>query len=278
VRERGLQFDRVAEAYDRHRPAYPDELVDAASRAAGLRPGDPVLEVGCGTGKLTAALVHRGLDVVALDPGPSMIEYARHAIPPGEAEFVEARFEDAELPSEGFAAVFSAAAFHWIDPEVSWAKAAAMLRPRGSLVLMGYCGASEKLTRAHEAELLRGIERVVPEIAATFPKPRDFETIVNGARARRADVSEVWSWIGPHDVRTPAAAGLFGEAEVLTTRVCREQTAAEINSLLGTTSLAFRLGPERMAALAAENERVVDAAGGRIPLVTLFVAVVAQRA
>jgi len=77
ARQYGQQFDGVADAYDRHRPAYPDELIDAACDAAGVRPGDHVLEVGCGTGQLTAALVARGLLVAAVDPGPRMIERAR---------------------------------------------------------------------------------------------------------------------------------------------------------------------------------------------------------
>lgn len=278
MREYGLQFDAIADAYERHRPSYPDELVDAACKAAGLQASDRVLEVGCGTGKLTRALVARGLNVLALDPGAKMIDYTRRAIAPRAAQLVEARFEDAELPAGQFAAVFSAAAFHWVDPDVGWAKAAAVLRPKGSLVLMGYCGVSEELTRAHEAELMGAVERVAPEIAATFPLPRDAETIVDGSRERRADVSEVWSWISQYQLQAAGAADLFDEVEVVSNAVRLEQTAADINSQLRTTSLAFRLGPERMAAVEAENERIVDAAGGRIPLSLLFVAVVARLA
>jgi SAM-dependent methyltransferase len=278
VRGHGLQFDEVAEAYEKHRPSYPAELIDSACSAAGLTPGDPVLEVGCGTGKLTTAMVRRGLSVLAVEPGANMIELARGAIAPCEAQFVKARFEDAELPSVQFAAVFSAAAFHWVDPAVGWAKAAATLRAQGSLVLMGYCGVSEELTEAHEAELMRALERVAPEIAATLPSSRDSETILSGALERRRNVSEVWSWVTQYELGTPAAADLFSEVEVLTSRHCRRQTAEEINSLLRTTSLAFRIGPERMAALEAENERIVDAAGGHIPLVSLFVAAIARRA
>ena len=86
-------FDAVAEAYDRERPSYPPELVDAACAIGGLARGSPVLEVGCGTGKLTEALVERGLSVEAVDPGPNMIAFARSRT--GDAaRFHVGRFED----------------------------------------------------------------------------------------------------------------------------------------------------------------------------------------
>ncbi len=66
-------FDDVAEEYDRERQGYPDELIDAAFRVAGLNAGDRVLEVGSGTGLLTAPLLARGLSVDAVDPGANMI-------------------------------------------------------------------------------------------------------------------------------------------------------------------------------------------------------------
>src|SRR4051812_49644070 len=49
---RGLRgtFDRVAEAYDDARPRYPSELFDDLVALTGIRPGDPLLEMGCGSG------------------------------------------------------------------------------------------------------------------------------------------------------------------------------------------------------------------------------------
>src|SRR4051794_6924459 len=103
--ERGLAFDRIAEEYDRVRSDYPAEIVDAACSIAALGPGSPVLEIGCGTGKLTESLAGRGLRVEAVDPGESMIRVARRRV--GDAANVTfrlGRFEDVDLPDHGFEA------------------------------------------------------------------------------------------------------------------------------------------------------------------------------
>jgi ubiquinone/menaquinone biosynthesis C-methylase UbiE len=274
----GLQFDQVAEAYDEHRPTYPEELIDAACAAAGLQPGDPVLEVGCGTGQLTSALVRRGLAVVAVDPGPNMIERARARVEPNAVRFVRGRFEDAVLPEAGFAAVFSGSAFHWLDPEVSWAKAASVLRAGGTLTLIQYCGVADPDTSEQESAFRRSLERLAPEIAATFPRARDAESTLAGARERSANVSDVWSWVGQHELAVPGAAELYEEATVFSCIVRDEWTTEKLNAHLRTTSLAFRLGPDRTAALEAENERTLASRGGRFPLTFLAVAVTARRA
>src|SRR5580698_9830664 len=144
----GKVFDEIAAEYDRHRPAYPDELVDQACQVAGLRSGDHVLEVGCGSGQLTRGLVARGLHVTALEPGKSLIALARQNLEgAGEVEFLNTHFEDALLPREQFAAVFSASAFHWVDPQVSWQKAADVLVRCGTLALVQYCGLEEPRTK-----------------------------------------------------------------------------------------------------------------------------------
>src|SRR6202023_3961417 len=130
ARRDGKVFDEIAADYDRHRPTYPDELVDQACQVAGIGRGDHVLEVGCGSGQLTRGLVARGLHVTALDPGKSLIALARQNLEgAGEVEFVNAQFEDAKLPRQRFRAVFSASAFHWIDPEASWRRALTCLFP-----------------------------------------------------------------------------------------------------------------------------------------------------
>src|ERR1700756_4599354 len=144
ARSYGAVFDDVAEAYDRHRPTYPDALIDRACEVAGIGPGAPVLEIGCGTGQLTRSLLARGLEVTAVEPGDQLIARARDQLQDaGDVQFVNARLEDASLPHARYRAVFSASAIHWVDPDVSWRKAAGALVDGGTLALVSYFGLEE---------------------------------------------------------------------------------------------------------------------------------------
>ena len=74
-------FARGAEVYERVRPEYPAEAVDWAVRRLGLDAGSLVLDLAAGTGKLTRALVARGLTVRAVDPSPEMLARLRSILP-----------------------------------------------------------------------------------------------------------------------------------------------------------------------------------------------------
>src|SRR6266581_2914320 len=166
----GKVFDEIAAEYDRHRPAYPDELIDQACEVAGIGRGDQVLEVGCGSGQLTRALLARGLRVTAVEPGQNLIALARQNLGgAGAVEFVNAQFEDAPLPREQFRAVFSASAFHWVDPEVSWQKAADVLVPGGTLALVQYFGLEEPRSEEDQQAVLAAMRKVAPDTAANWP-------------------------------------------------------------------------------------------------------------
>ena len=71
------RFSGLAGLYDRHRPSYPAALLDWIVTSAGLAPGDPVADIGCGTGIATRLLAERGFDVVGVDPNQAMLAEAR---------------------------------------------------------------------------------------------------------------------------------------------------------------------------------------------------------
>ena len=79
-RSYGKVFNQVAAAYDRHRPTYPEQLIELACEIAGLERGDQVLEIGCGTGQLTRSLLARGLRVTAIEPGAQLAGLADSAL------------------------------------------------------------------------------------------------------------------------------------------------------------------------------------------------------
>ncbi len=256
-------FDAVAEEYDRERPTYPNELIEAAITRGGLSPGDPVVEVGCGTGLLTAALVAQGLEVDAVDPGENMIRLAERRV--GKAapvRFHHGRFEEVTLPARAFAAVFSATAFHWIEPEIGWARAAALLRPGGVLALIQYSEVVDPRTEEDRNALHAALAKVAPEIAAGWPGTRSADEILSAAAQRRSNISAVWSWMGRHDLTVREAAALFSEVEIDSVPVYYELTADRLNGFLRTTSLYARLDPDQQVRLQHENRLAVERAGG----------------
>ena len=171
----GLVFDAVAESYDQVRPGYPAALIDAACSIPRLGPGARILEVGSGTGKLTRDLVARDLSVDAVEPGAALVSIAQRHLAGSPVRFHIGRFEDVELPEKSFDAVFSATAFHWIDPAVGWTKVARLLRPAGGLALLTH-------TVELEPGLLAAWRDVLAEAAAWTS--RDPETLWAGVEER----------------------------------------------------------------------------------------------
>ena len=278
ARRYGQVFDDVAEEYDRLRPGYPDELVDAALEIGGLDEGSHVVEVGCGTGKLTEALVARGLRVEAVDPGASMVALAQKRVKGSDAvRFHVTTFEDVDLPEGRFDAVFSAAAFHWVDPYVGWRKAAALLRPGGLLALVSYAAVYDERTAESYAELMEVLRRHAPEIAAGFKPLRSAETVVAGALERSANVSDVWTWVGMFDMAVPEVAELFEDVDVRGVPVYREATTDEMLAFFRTTSLHARLEPDVRDALEADDRRVIERHGGTVGSSGLVVLATARR-
>jgi SAM-dependent methyltransferase len=279
ARRHGTVFDEVAAEYDRHRPAYPDELVDRACQVAGIGSGDHVLEVGCGSGQLTRGLAARGLRVTALEPGTNLMALARENLAgAGEVEFVNARLEDASLPRERFQAVFSASAFHWVDPEVGWRKAADVLVPGGTLALVQYFGLEEPRSKRDQDATLAAIGKVAPDVAADWPVYRDLDATLAGVERRRGNVSEVWAWLGGYDMARDHAGRLFGDVQVAVMPKLVEHTADEVNALVRTMSFYARLSPGQRDALEREHEAVQERLGRPIRASTVAALVTARRA
>jgi SAM-dependent methyltransferase len=261
--ERGLVFDRVAAEYDRVRPGYPEELIDAALAGAEIR---RVLEVGCGTGQLTAALAARGLEVEAVEPGANLAARAQRRVP-GLCLYA-GRFEDVELPAGAFDAVFSATAFHWVDPDVGWTKAAALLRPGGRFALLTHVPVSDDDVRPAQQELAR--------IYGENWSFRSEQAVLAEAASRRANISAVWeslTWAESRD----EAASRFGETRIEGRLLRYDLDASALLALQRTTSTHLVLPPERVEPVERAIADLVDSLGGIYPIRQLAVLAVAER-
>jgi SAM-dependent methyltransferase len=277
ARRYGTVFDEVAAEYDRHRPAYPDELIDRACEVAGIGPGDPVLEIGCGTGQLTRGLLARGLHVTALEPGRALIALARQNLAgAGPAAFISARFEDAPLPRGQFRAVFCASAFHWIDPKVSWQKVADVLAAGGTLALVQYFGLEEPRSKEDQDAVLAAMAKVAPDIAADWPAYRDLGATLAGVEERRANVSQAWAWLGSCDLAQDYAGPLFGDVQVALLPRLVEHTPDELTALVRTLSFWARLSPGQREALEREYQALYGRLGRPIRASTVAALVTAR--
>lgn len=128
--------------YDRLRPGYPEQVIDAILSAAGpLDPSVPAvprstlsaIDLGAGTGKLTLALAARGLTVTAVDPSAAMLEVAAAS---DLVHTCRAPAEDTGLPPGSADLVTAAQAWHWFDARRAAAEAHRLLRPGGALALL----------------------------------------------------------------------------------------------------------------------------------------------
>ena len=148
------------------------------------RPGEIILDVGCGDGTLTEKILERGAGVVGIDNSPSMVGAARR-------RGLDARLMDAaELKfSAAFDAVFSNATLHWVLNKERAARAIWFALKDGGRFggEMGGAGNLQRLRQALDDELVaRGFGP--PSFAANwYPTVEEFVDLYEGAGFRDVD-------------------------------------------------------------------------------------------
>ncbi|MET7451332.1 methyltransferase domain-containing protein [Streptomyces sp. NPDC005574] len=181
---RALSFGAVAEAYERFRPGYPEELADMVTAYAG-RPVRTALEIGAGTGKATRLFVQRGVKVTATEPDESMLAELRKHVP-ADVRTVRAAFEDLR-EGERYGLVYAAAALHWTHPEGRWSRVAALLEPGG---VFASCGGPYRLADPVVEEAVRTARAPFldsDEIASPDGTPPGQEMQWPGTELRRSE-------------------------------------------------------------------------------------------
>lgn len=124
-------FGSEAARYDQTRPSYPAAALEKVLAVLG----DPeagqrrFLDLGAGTGKLTALLLDRGAEVVAVEPDPQMLAVLTRQLPRVRA--LAGRAEDIPAPDGSVDAVVVGQAYHWFSRPEADREIARVLRPGG---------------------------------------------------------------------------------------------------------------------------------------------------
>jgi SAM-dependent methyltransferase len=162
-------FGKAADSYDRARPEYPAGLYEDLIAATGIGPGDRLLEVGCATGKATRPLAARGYPITCVELGEELAAGARENLAPYDVEVVHGRFEDWDRG--GFALVYAATAWHWIDPEMRYRRAWETLREGGHLA---FWSATHVLPEQGGDPFFEQIQLVYDSIGDGLPEGMDW--------------------------------------------------------------------------------------------------------
>lgn len=162
-------FDIEPNTYHQARPGYPDELFEDLIRLTTIPKNGKILEIGCGTGQATIHFAHRGYAVHCVELGPNLAAEARKNL----AEYPKINvsigsFEEYPLQENEYDLAISATAFHWIDPEIGYPKAAKILKPGEALALFWNKSVQTERSDGFIQSVQSVYQQVVPEMARKF--------------------------------------------------------------------------------------------------------------
>ena len=153
---------------------------------------ETVIDAGCGSGRVTEALIERLPEghVIGVDGSASMIEAARERLGDGAELIVSDLLElEVQAPVD---AILSTATFHWIrDHDALFARLRACLRPGGRLVAQ--CGGEGNIVELRRRAMIVGHREPFGEHLRRFEPP--------------------WNYAGPEETRRRLLAAGFQSAE-----------------------------------------------------------------
>lgn len=135
------EYRRLASDYDARWSFYVEATTRETLARLTLRPGERLLDIGCGTGALLHRLSQRypGAQLTGVDPVPEMLSVARHRLPSG-VELRQGWAERLPFEREWFDVVVSCNAFHYFrEPVAALSEMGRVLVPGGRLVITDWC-------------------------------------------------------------------------------------------------------------------------------------------
>jgi SAM-dependent methyltransferase len=219
-------FQAGADTYERGRPGFPDDAVEALARECGIEPGHRVVDLAAGTGKLTRQLVPFGANLVAVEPVEGMRRVFAERLP--DVPVLDGTAEALPLEDGSVDAVVASQAFHWFDPVAAPREVHRVLRPDGALGLVWN-------VRDESVPWVKAVADVF--------EPYRGDTPTHRTGAWRAGLD---------------ASGLFGPLRSLEFRYEQEMTAEGLVDRVLSISFIAALRDDERAAVADRLRRLVS--------------------
>jgi SAM-dependent methyltransferase len=218
----------------------PDQAIESLLDAAGANPDLKTLDLCCGQGNVSEALLARGCQVVGIDFSPAMLAFARERAP--KATFIEANAQNLPFDDAEFDIVVSNLGIcHIPDQPRALAEVRRVLRPGGKFAMTVWCGpeASPCFAAVYAAIKAHGNPGVSAPLGPDFHQfaRRDMAMkLLSDARFSNIDVTTVdcvWDLRAPEDLFEIYAKGTVRAAMLLSNQP--PQNLAAIRSALATT-------------------------------------------
>ncbi|MGG6894207.1 class I SAM-dependent methyltransferase [Rhizobium sp. BR 315] len=132
------RFQSTAAYYLRYRIPYPDKLITRVAERSGLKPGDHILDLGCGPGQLGIAFARlQGAAVTAMDPEPEMLAEVEAGAKATGADVTIRQGSSYDLgPDIGrLHLCIMGRSFHWMDRPATLEALDRLIEPGGAVVL-----------------------------------------------------------------------------------------------------------------------------------------------
>jgi SAM-dependent methyltransferase len=184
-------------AYDQFMGRWSAGLTPSFLRFADLRDGQHVLDVGCGTGSLSRAVVSLGptTKVTALDPAPEYVAFARQAVPSRRAQFEIGTAEALPFPDRSFVAALALLVLQeFADPRMAICEMARVTRAGG---IVAACQWDFDHGLPMFSLLWQAAEAVAPEVVAKHRKDQS-----HSPRSSLAELDTLWQRCGLSHVTT----------------------------------------------------------------------------
>ena len=136
------EYHELASTYDQRWFSYISRSLEQTLRRIDLRPGESILDVGCGTGALLSRLYASDSTLLlsGVDPVPKMLKIAKQKL--GNTAVLKQGFaESLPFSDRTFTLVISTSAFHYFrEPTTALAEMKRVLTENGRIVITDWCG------------------------------------------------------------------------------------------------------------------------------------------